>query len=182
MIENETEQIHKFINRWNQDKNTFKVEDFYPIFLLEEMEKVESKDKENYYSIANDGAGGRFVLWYYKDLNNEPPIVFFGSEGQVEFIAENYKEFVYSMVDDEYSYFSSLLDDYRDFLEDKNNGCNPDIEYEIGDDITEEMVEQTWNSVNKLKKELEEKFPYMDDDCCVNEKKFNSNKGRLSVY
>lgn len=182
MIENETEKIHKFLNKWNQDNNTFKIEEFYPIFLLEKMEKVESTDKENYYSIGEDGAGGHFVLWNYNDLNNEAPILFFGSEGEVEFIAENYKEFVYSMVDDEYSYFSSLLDDYRDFLENKKNGYNLDIEYEIGNDVTEEMVEKTWNSAIKLKKELEEKFPLSDESSSVNEKKFALYKNRLSVY
>jgi len=168
--------VHKFIIDWHKDENAFKVSDFYGVEFVKEIEIFEwkkyfpdysshlDKFKDKFYTIAVDGAGGNYVLWYYPQLQTNPPVILFDSEGGIKFIANSYQEFLYSFVNDEYRNFSSILDDYRDFLENKKNGYNPNIAYEVGEDVTEESVKEIWESINMCKKKIENTFTFFDDD------------------
>ncbi len=52
---------------------------------------------DSFVQFGMDGTGSMFCLWYYPDLSGEPPVVFFGSEGERCLIATNINDFIKQM-------------------------------------------------------------------------------------
>lgn len=48
---------------------------------------------QSFIQFGQDGTGSLFCLWMYPGLEGEPPVVFFGSEGEVGLIAANVADF-----------------------------------------------------------------------------------------
>ncbi|WP_193165557.1 hypothetical protein [Microbulbifer hainanensis] len=51
------------------------------------------KEKYKIIKFGQDGTGSSYCLWYYPELTGEPPVVFFGSEGELYNVAISVKEF-----------------------------------------------------------------------------------------
>lgn len=47
-----------------------------------------------FIQFAADGSGSGFCLWYYPTLTGQPPVVFWGSEGDFHFVAGNAQDFM----------------------------------------------------------------------------------------
>ncbi|MBL4900896.1 MAG: hypothetical protein JKX76_14900 [Colwellia sp.] len=47
-----------------------------------------------FLQFGQDGCGSLFCLWFYPDLQGEPPVIFLGSEGERSIVANNCNDFV----------------------------------------------------------------------------------------
>lgn len=72
-----------------------------------------SKWRETGYSFiqfGQDGCGSLFCLWYYPELSGEPPVVFFGSEGERALVSNNASDFVKQITSGKIFYDGNWLD------------------------------------------------------------------------
>ena len=49
---------------------------------------------DSFVQFGQDGTGSLFLLWFYRGIVNDPPVVFMGSEGEAHFMAPNIESFI----------------------------------------------------------------------------------------
>jgi hypothetical protein len=111
-LDKKTSKILKFLKQWQDDKHLY---DFQYIHSMEFHDGewltilndtyFGEKDltpyfKDRFWSFAVDGGGGEYALWFYPGLDKEAPVVFFGSEGEMEMLAASMEEFLNRIVND----------------------------------------------------------------------------------
>ena len=52
------------------------------------------QDGGSFFQFGQDGTGSLYCVWFYPGLEGEPPVVFFGSEGQRQLVSDNTNDFV----------------------------------------------------------------------------------------
>ena len=170
--------IYNFLLKWNEQKVFFDLMDFADIEVWGEIEKFywkewapDAKDidkiTDEFYSIGVDGAGGNFLLWYYKDMKKEPAVIYFSSEGEKAYLASSLAEYVCTLPS---TYGDRNLETYLKSL--KNRPLQKEIKSELYDifsdyekknklDMTEEeMAPLLVKEIEKYKKLSCEKFKY----------------------
>jgi hypothetical protein len=105
-------QILQFLNQWQDEKHLYDLEqihsmEFYGGEYLDVLRNgyfgegdLTSYFKDRFWGFAVDGAGGDYALWYYPGLDKEPPVVFIGSEGEMEMLAANMEDFLNRIIND----------------------------------------------------------------------------------
>lgn len=68
------------------------------------------KTGHKFLQIGQDGCGSLFCLWFYPELDEEPPVVFFGSEGERAVVANCARDFVKQMTSGKVFFDGSWLE------------------------------------------------------------------------
>ena len=110
-LSSKTKEILDFLTKWQNEKRIFDLEYGNSMYFCEcEEEDVDiiangyfgcdlSKYfQDKFYGFGIDGAGGYYALWFYPNLDREPPVVMLDSEGQLEILASNTEEFLSRLV------------------------------------------------------------------------------------
>jgi hypothetical protein len=109
-VTQESKDIYTFLSEWNKQKEIFDLERFRSVAVWGEIEKFYWKEwapdardidaiHDEFYSFAVDGGGGHYLLWHYEGLEKEAPVVYFSSEGEMEFLAPTFAEYILTLPD-----------------------------------------------------------------------------------
>jgi len=65
---------------------------------------------DSFVHFGSDGTGGCFLLWYYPDLDGDPPVVFLGSEGESCMASPTVTDFLKQLASGKVFFEGSWLD------------------------------------------------------------------------
>ncbi len=93
----------RLLYEWEKKNEPYNIQ-LHNIELYEDFEQIDflndwfgfdfdSQYQDRFLAFGDDGTGGSIALWFYPGLNSQPPIVFVGSEGQTNFIANSMEDF-----------------------------------------------------------------------------------------
>ena len=110
----------------------------YDLFPEVTKEKVDQYIR-SLISFGIDGPGGHFLLLFYADSDEEPVVIFLGSEGEAEFLAQSFDDYILTMRVPEQS--GITIQEKIDLLKNEETDLENDYWY-LGDLLAEFNFEE----------------------------------------
>ena len=84
-------------------------------YLMNLEDNLKATINKQFYEIAETGDGGAYALWHYPELEGEPPVIYFETDGNIEMVAPSLEAFAVMFSLDEY--LDEFYVDFEDIYE-----------------------------------------------------------------
>ncbi len=161
----------QILQNWEDDYNIYNFDSLQNIqgfqtpkladccYLMNADEDVKEIINTQFYEIATTGEGGTYALWNYPELQGEPPVVFFGSDGHYSMIAPSL-EALAGLFTMNLFLFPEVENDTTPVWQ-KWRKWHPDLEEikeDYGFETVEEAKEELLKKIQELKTIMESHF------------------------
>jgi len=127
-LSTKAQQALQVLENWEEKNTVFNFEKIYTVayfhkpkianccYLMNLDDDFKAIINKQFYEIAETGEGGTYALWNYPELQGEPPVIYFETDGDFKMVAASLEAFASMFALDEYLEKEGYVD-FQDICE-----------------------------------------------------------------